>query len=84
MEKKYLVQRKDNYDGEVFGSLMTEGELIHYIDMNDCFDESYRIFDISDFGNIKRLYYVGWQPDCLIEVEDEHGNIVISGYGTDH
>ena len=84
MEKKYLVQRRDNYDNDVFGSLMTAGELIHYINMNDCIDESYRIFDISDFGTIKQLYYVGWQPDCLIEVEDEFGKIVISGYGVDH
>ena len=84
MEKKYLVQRKDNYDNEVFGSLMTENELIHYISMNDCYDESYRIFDISDFGTIRQLYYVGWKPNCLIEVEDEYGNIVVSGYGEDH
>ena len=80
--KQYLVQRMS--DGEVFLSLMTEGTLIDYIDMSDCYDEDYEIFDVSEFGKIKSLHYVGWQPRCLIEIADEDGNIVISGYGTDH
>lgn len=80
--KQYLVQRMS--DGEVFMSLMTEETLIDYIDMSDCYDEDYEIFDASEFGKIKPLHYVGWQPRCLIEIADEDGNIVISGYGTDH
>ena len=84
MEKKYLIQRISSYDDEYFVSLMSENELINYIDMDDCHNETYNIFDVSEFGKIKELHYVGWQPGCLIELKDEDGNIVVSGYGTDH
>lgn len=84
MEKKYLIQRISSYDDEHFVSLMSENELINYIDMDDCHNETYNIFDVSEFGKIKELHYVGWQPVCLIELKDEDGNIVVSGYGTDH
>ena len=33
---------------------------------------------------MKKISYVGWQPDCLIELVDEAGNVVLRGYGTDH
>ena len=42
------------------------------------------LFDLSEFGKPRELFYVGWQPGCLIQLRDEHGNIVISGYGSDH
>ena len=80
--KKYLVQR--NIDGEIYPNLMTEKELIDYIDMDDCHDEEYKVFDVSEFGKIKELHYAGWKPHCLIELHDKDGNIVVSGYGTDH
>ena len=84
MEKKFLVQRHDLYDDEYFESLMTADELIHYIDMLDLIDEDYKIFDVSEFGKIKQIHYVGWQPDCIIELVDGLGNLVLSGLGTDH
>jgi len=83
MEKRYLVQRILS-DDSTCASLMTKRELINYIDMDDCHDESYMIFDVSEFGKVKQIHYVGWQPHCLIELKDDDGNIVLSGYGTDH
>lgn len=80
--KKYLVQRM--VEDEFWSTLMTENELIDYIDMDDCHGEDYKIFDISEFGKIKELRYAGWKPHCLIELHDADGNIVVSGYGTDH
>ena len=80
--EKYLVQRM--VEGEICSQLMTEKELIDYIDMDDCHGESYRVFDVSEFGKIKVLHYAGWKPNCLIELHDTDGNIVVSGYGTDH
>ena len=81
--KQFLVQRM--IDGEIWLSIMTPMELINYINMDDCHGEQYEIFDVlSTFGEVKKLHYVGWQPRCLIEVADENGNIVLSGYGTDH
>ena len=79
---KFLVQRM--IDNETYPSIMTERELINYIDMSDCHDEYYEIYDISTFGEVKKLHYVGWQPNCLIEIADENGIIVFCGYGTDH
>ena len=80
--EKYLVQRI--IDDESCAALMTKAALISYIDMDDCHGEDYRIFDVSEFGKVKELKYVGWQPHCLIELEDADGNVVVSGYGTDH
>ena len=80
---KWLVQRIFE-ENERFNTLMNDSELIHYIDMQDIVSEQYCIYDVSEFGKIKRVYYAGWQPDCLIEFVDEDDNIVLSGYGTDH
>ena len=81
--KKFLVQRK--IYGEIYPSLMTENELLSYINMDDCHDEDYEIYDCeSVFGEVRRLFYKGWQPLCLIEVVDEHGEVVLRGYGEDH
>lgn len=80
--KQFLVQRM--IDEEIYSSIMTQRELINYIDMDDCHGEQYEIYDISKFGEVKKLHYVGWQRNCLIEIADENGNIVLRGYGTDH
>lgn len=81
---KFLVQR--NINGEIFPKIMSGAELIEYINMSDCYnDETYEIFDCtSTFGEVRRLYYTGWQPNCLIEIIDENKEVVLRGYGTDH
>ena len=88
MEKRrYLVQKILRWaDDEEEATLMNETELIHYIDMQDCYccSEEYKIYDVSDFGKIVPIHYVGWQPMCLIEFATDDGTIVLSGYGKDH
>ena len=81
-EKRFLVQRTDGID--YWSSLMTESELIGYINMSDCHDEDWHIYDVSVYGEIEPLYYAGWQPDCLIEILNTKDEVVIRGYGTDH
>lgn len=81
-EHRFLVQK--HIEGELYTKIYTETELINYLDMSDCSDEEYRIFDISLLGEVKEVFYQGWQPNRLIEVADKSGNIVVSGYGTDH
>ena len=84
-EKIFLVQRHDNYDDDTtFASIMTESELINYINMSDCFDEQYEIYLISTFGVVEKCHYVGWQPGCLIEIVNSSNEIIARGYGTDH
>lgn len=80
--KKFLVQK--NIEGEIFGVLMTENELISYISMSDTYDVDYRIYDISNFGEVKEVFYEGWQPGSLIEVVDAKGEVILQGYGEDH
>ena len=80
--KSFLVQKRE-YD-EVWGTVYSEAELIDYIDISDCLCEEYRIFDISTFGEIKEKFYKEWKPNCLIEIVDSDGHIVVRGYGTDH
>lgn len=85
MAKQFLLQRKD--EGEVTNSIMSENQLINFIDMLDCTDISLddcNIYLISEFGDPRLCFYKGWQPGNLIEIEDWECNLVLSGYGTDH
>ena len=83
VKRTFLVQRKFP-DGDVATSLMNEHQLISYINMDDCHDEEYELYDVTIFGKVTPCYYTGWQPGCLIEVADENGEILLSGYGEDH
>ena len=79
----FLVQHM--IDDKLVSTLMPPQKLIDYINMDDCHDESYEIFDcMSEFGKVKPLRYKGWQPGCLIEVVDDTGKVVLRGYGEDH
>lgn len=40
-------------------SLMTLNELIHYIDMQDIISEIYDIWEVTEFGKLTHLNYVG-------------------------
>lgn len=78
----YVVQRM--IEGKLSLSAMTDEELIRYIDEADLHEEMYQIYNGNEFGKMKKISYVWWQPDCLIELVDEAGNVVLRGYGTDH
>lgn len=83
LPERFLVQRM--IDDEIFSRIMTANELINYIDMSDCYDEKFEIFDCDTvFGSVRKLHYKGWQPRCLIEIVDDQNNVVLRGYGTDH
>ena len=86
-EVLFLVQRiiDINTKNELrTSSLMTLNELIHYIDMQDIVSEFYSIWEVTEFGKLTHINYVGWQPGCLIEFATDDGTVVHSGYGTDH
>ena len=62
---KYLVQKiYDDYEGEVFSEIMTEYQVIKFLNFLDLYEGflDYKIFDLSEFGKIKELHYTGWQP----------------------
>lgn len=90
MERRFLVQRILLWDdGSREDTIMTEAQLVHYIDFQDICSEDYKIYDITEFGKVERVYYKGWQPGCmdtgsLIEFVNESGETIISAYGTDH
>lgn len=81
-ERKFLVQRIGEDYEDV--SLMTANELINYIDMQDYCSETFEIYEVTNFGYVIHIHYVGWQPMCLIEFANAEGEIVLTGYGTDH
>lgn len=87
IEVLFLVQRIMDIDTDEevrTSSLMTLRELVHYIDMQDIVSESYDIWEVTEFGKMIHLNYVGWQPGCLIEFATDDGTVVHSGYGEDH
>lgn len=81
-ERKFLVQRIGEDYEDV--SLMTVNELIRYIDFQDICSETFEIYEVSDFGYITPIHYVGWKPNCEISFANAEGEIVLTGYGTDH
>lgn len=87
MENKYFVQIRDAI-GELFIHVLSENEIIRRADMHDCSDEEFAIWRTTGFGEIEPLkLLLPWHnPDepLLIEVVDLSGNVVFSGYGTDH
>ena len=52
--------------------------------MQDYISETFEIYEITDFGKVVPIYYVGWQSMCLIEFATADGTVVLTGYGTDH
>ena len=87
IETLFLVQRIIDYNSDDefrTSSLMTLSELVHYIDMQDYCYERYDIWEVTEFGKMIHLHYVGWQPGCLIEFATDDGTVVHSGYGEDH
>lgn len=88
LNKKYLVQYKWYGSEEIEYFLETTDEIIRMIDISDSnFDYKFKIYDASEYGNIKPLVIHGcWHdPDnpLYIKVTDEDGNLVFDGYGTD-
>lgn len=81
-ERKFLVQRIGEDYEDV--SLMTVSELINYIDMQDIVTETFEIYEVTEFGYVTPIRYVGWRPNCEISFENADGEIVLTGYGTDH
>lgn len=84
---KYLV--KIWWEDETIADIkiMSEAELVEWFDMSDCYPSlDYEIYGID--GRVKevpfKITYAGWQPNCLIKFVNEQGNVVASGYGTDH
>lgn len=80
--RKFLVQQIIN--DQVCQGIYSEMQLISYLDMSDCYDGEYKIYDVTDFGQVREVFYDGWLPGRLIKVTDSDGNVVVSGYGTDH
>lgn len=81
-ERKFLVQRIGEDYEDV--SLMTASELINYIDMQDIVTETFEIYEVTEFGYVTPIRYIGWRPNCEISFENADGEIVLTGYGTDH
>lgn len=46
--RKFLVQQIIN--NQVCQSIYSEMQLISYLDMSDCYDGEYKIYDVTDFG----------------------------------
>lgn len=84
--REFLVRRSGGHldDGLCINTIMTANELINYVDMDDIHDESYEIYEITEYGTMREIFYRGWKPGCVIEFTDDYGQVVLCGYGTDH
>lgn len=82
-ESTFLVQRI--IDDRTFATIMNPCELVDYINMSDCHNESYDIWDATVPGKVRHCHYKGWQQGCLIEVvRDDDQKLLVSMFGEDH
>ena len=84
-ERQFLIQFEVEDEECYINKIATSAEVISFIDELDFTPVgNWYVFDLNEFGKVKPLHYKGWQPNCLIELVDDNGEIIISGYGTDH
>lgn len=87
-ERQFLIQKVYNAgtcDEVRDNQIANELQLIHFVDFSDLYDWiDFKVYEITNPGEIVRLTYRGWQPGCLIEFVNDKGEVVLSGYGTDH
>ena len=84
-ERQFLIQFEVEDEECYINKIATSAEVISFIDELDFTPVgNWYVFDLNEFGKVKQLRYKGWQPNCLIELVDDTGEIIISGYGTDH
>ena len=48
--RKFLIQQIIN--DQVCQGIYSEMQLIRYLDMSDCYDGEYKIYDVTDFGQV--------------------------------
>lgn len=84
--REFLVRRTGGHldNGLCVNTIMSGSELVVYVDMDDIHDESYEIYEITEYGTMREIFYRGWKPGCVIEFTDDYGQVVLRGYGTDH
>lgn len=84
--REFLVRRSGGQLGDdlCVNTIMTANELIDYVDMDDIHDESYEIYEITEYGTMREIFYRGWKPGCVIEFTDDYNQVVLRGHGTDH
>ena len=84
--KIYLIQVK-THDGE-YSDLKTDKEIIEMINFLDCNNEVYKVYDVTNFGQVEELKVYGpWHNSdkpLYIKLTDEKHNIVFDGYGEEH
>ena len=81
-ERKFLLQAAG--EDYTYVKLINEYELIKYINFLDIYNENFYVYEVTEFGYVEELHYVGWQPKCLIQLKNDRNEIVVSGYGEDH
>ena len=81
-ERKFLLQASG--EDYTYVKLINERELIKYINFLDIYNEIFYVYEVTEFGHVEELHYVGWQPKCLIQLKNDQNEIVVSGYGEDH
>ena len=86
--KQYVVQFKWD-DGDMETCMKTANELIHIIDMDDCYPEyEMAVYESTEIGSLTRLDMHGCWHDLddplYIKATRPDGSIAFAGYGTDH
>ena len=87
MEILFLAIIRDRYDGSMNASFMTPNQIIDFISMDDCHNMAAEFYDLTSGVPELLTVYGTWHnfdDPLYIKLENQQGEIVVSGYGTDH
>lgn len=87
--EKYLVQLTWEDETEPSASLKTAGEILDFLDMDDCYPEyQLSVYEVSKQGIVLPLELHGAWHDIdnplYMKATRPDGSIAFDGYGTDH
>lgn len=84
--KQYFVQTKYE-DGGIVTSLRTERQILEMFGFRDCTNEEYAVFDVSEFGKVKKLEYkpaMHAPYNFHTFIDPETGKVEFDGFSAPH
>lgn len=87
---QYLLVEWENTDKSDIGFFVADdNKILDRIDFDDCYPGNYEVYYFDKIGmqfKKARVYGCWHNPrePLYIKIEDQEGNILFDGYGTDH
>lgn len=81
--KQYLLQTRFN-DGTVTATMARSNAIINMYGFQDCLDEEFEVFDVSEFGKVVRLEHISYPGNHHVFISTETGEVMFEGNSIEH